>query len=535
MLGTHSTGAARRSRAGKSAAHTMIALIGALALTFGTGALAASATEGAGDAAGTVDSSGSSLTETPPTADGQAGDSGGQDAGAGGADGGEVDDGAAGAGADGAGDSAAGGDGTESGGDESAFSAQGMTNGASDREAKQDNRDGKKDGRGGGDELRNDRGGNDKDDRGKDGKDKDGKGKDDKDKDGKDKGKDDRDKGKDKDKDKDRPKGNTKVCHPRGDGGWEPQTPNVADIVAPQSESRAVGGSDIIPAFSYTQGDRTHTYPGQNWDDEGQELWKNDCKPKPPTISVDPVQCEVPGGEPPATVPVSLGKLKKGQHYTVTVTLDGEQVSQQKFTAEGHTAVLDMPVAGAADGYVATVSQKWSKHEVSTEFDVWPCPPVPVELTISGAAGQCVAVSTPGTALVTVGGLEPDGVYEVSLWFGEELIGTQTIEYPEGASAQLTFSVTQFGEYTAEVVRAGGGEMGLMRVEWPEEPAQSASVVFVAGEKCPVPVTPAVVVTPKLAVTGSETPATAMLAGGLLLVLGGGLIVAQRVGRLGRG
>lgn len=338
-----------------------------------------------------------------------------------------------------------------------------------------------------------------------------------------------KDRGNDKHDDK------VKLCHATGKG-WVVLNVDKNGAVAGHAGWHHQKGMDIIPPFSYKKGWQTVNFPGQNWDEQGQAIWNNDCQkpPTPPNISVYVEQCTVPGGEPSGTVLVSLGDLKKGQHYTVMVSQKWKTISSQKIVAYGPTAQLDMAVAGAGD-YSATVTQKGSQLSGSTEFQVLPCPPLP-ELAIYGEAGECVVTGGTGTAIVTVTGLLSDGVYVVDLWFGEELVGTQMIEYPEDSSAVLTFEVTEFGDYTAQVT----GEtvmVELSALRWkpqPEpEPAPSASVVFQAGEGCPVPVTPVVQPTPPvLAATGADIPIGAILAGGFLLALGGAMVLTQRARRL---
>ena len=279
--------------------------------------------------------------------------------------------------------------------------------------------------------------------------------------------------------------------------------------------------------------------------------------PKTPTIDVYVEPCMVPGGEPSDTVWVSLGKLQKGKTYIVEISYYGETISTQKVHADGHTAEFAMPVAGAGDYYTATVSQKWSEDSASIDFSVPPCPPPDPVLTIAGAGGQCVALGGVGTVLVTIGGLVPERTYEVTLWFGDELVGTQYVDYPESESAELTFEVESFGEYTATVVSgieimplvmtslANYGDYGdYDEYPWPEDGPwfdQSATVTFQAGDECPLPpepVTPAMAkpLPPKLIETGVAGPGdgSGIIAAVLLLTLGGALVAATQIGRVRR-
>jgi hypothetical protein len=323
-------------------------------------------------------------------------------------------------------------------------------------------------------------------------------------------------------------KDKVKLCHSNGKNkGWVTKTVYSKDAAA-HAGFRHQWGQDIIPPFSYKKGWHVIKFPGQNWDERGQEIWNNDCeKPvSPPTISVTVDQCTVPGSDPSDSVWVSLANLKNGRHYTVTIAYKGDLISSHEFVAEGSTFELDMPVAGEGSEYTATVTEKKSQLSATTEFHVDPCPPLH-ELTISGAGDQCVSKDGFGTVLVTVGGLMPEGSYAVDLWFGDVPVGLKFIEYPESSTVVLPFQVKEFGDYTAEV-RSNEPVMqptvSLQVASVVTAAATSASVVFAAGEGCPVPVVPAVVVTktttPALAATGADRSPEAMMAGALFFVLG---------------
>jgi outer membrane biosynthesis protein TonB len=55
---------------------------------------------------------------------------------------------------------------------------------------------------------------------------------------------------------------------------------------------------DIIPPFSFNES----TFPGKNWDDTGQVIWKNDCKIITPTPTPTPTPTE-PTPTPTPTEP----------------------------------------------------------------------------------------------------------------------------------------------------------------------------------------------------------------------------------------
>lgn len=275
------------------------------------------------------------------------------------------------------------------------------------------------------------------------------------------------------------------------------------------------------------------------------EHWQKPCDtPRAPTIDVAVDQCLASTGTPAGEVMVMLSHLKKGTHYTVRIMLGDDEVSSKKFKADGSSAAFTMSVAGAADGYSATVMSKKSHKSASTMFDVDPCPPPMSDLSISGAGDECVAHGGVGTVLVTASGLRSDDVYNVTLWFDGLPVGMKFIEYPETDSVTLTFQVEAFGEYQAEIV--GGIEFEPTMVvttvasEW--EPAPSASVFFTAGEACPEGPKPVVKPAempkpPMLVETGGEASdafaktAGLTLAGLLLVTLGGALMLRPGTGR----
>ena len=85
------------------------------------------------------------------------------------------------------------------------------------------------------------------------------------------------------------------ICHATGNGKYVQNSPDVDSIVSDQGH----GGhpEDIIPPFDYEPSgqDPGGSYPGLNWDDEGQAIWDNGCvEPDPP----DPP--ESPGLQPGA-------------------------------------------------------------------------------------------------------------------------------------------------------------------------------------------------------------------------------------------
>lgn len=101
-----------------------------------------------------------------------------------------------------------------------------------------------------------------------------------------------------------------RLCHATGNGQW------VSVEVAPEA---VIGGhdghdEDIIPPFTYEQGNDVVEYPGRNWGAEGQETWDADC-----VAAAPPTPVEYPIGVFGAAT-CETG----GQTYAVTFGYDSE-------------------------------------------------------------------------------------------------------------------------------------------------------------------------------------------------------------------
>jgi len=77
------------------------------------------------------------------------------------------------------------------------------------------------------------------------------------------------------------------ICHVVGDNTYNVQTPNASATI---NQGHGSHEGDIIPPFPY--GDTS--YPGLNWNEEGQAIWNNDCVvPPPPTTGTLVVEKDV--------------------------------------------------------------------------------------------------------------------------------------------------------------------------------------------------------------------------------------------------
>lgn len=90
----------------------------------------------------------------------------------------------------------------------------------------------------------------------------------------------------------DEPADRVTICHQVGGPDY------VRIVVAPQGAYNGHAknhGRDIIPPFSFTQGRRTITFPGENWDAQGQEIFRNGCVSPPSPQPIRPqVKCIAP-------------------------------------------------------------------------------------------------------------------------------------------------------------------------------------------------------------------------------------------------
>ena len=113
---------------------------------------------------------------------------------------------------------------------------------------------------------------------------------------------------------------------------------------------------DIIPPFDYVEDGVTKHYPGLNWDDKGQPIWKNGCEippiPPPPPQPIQPfVKCVDANGatfravfgydnpnEAAVTIPVGTGNA-----------FDPGPVTGQPTTFQPGTVESAVTVTGASD------------------------------------------------------------------------------------------------------------------------------------------------------------------------------------------
>lgn len=163
------------------------------------------------------------------------------------------------------------------------------------------------------------------------------------------------------------PRDNVSFCHAVTDYPEVAKFTSFADflyyefLTLPKGEildgHAGVHPDDIIPPFSYFDGESPVEFLGQNWDEHGQMLLRNDCEElvPVPVVNVDIVQCTGPNGVVPSTVLVTIGSLVVGDDYTLLLNGPMGLAESTPFTATAETMEFEQAVNGPGD-FVAEVS-----------------------------------------------------------------------------------------------------------------------------------------------------------------------------------
>jgi hypothetical protein len=94
------------------------------------------------------------------------------------------------------------------------------------------------------------------------------------------------------------------ICHATGSttNPYVRISPNANGVIAGHQAHQ--DERDIIPAFHYNDHSANKTFPGQNWDTNGQATYNNGCKPCKP-VSQKPTVTPGRGGGVASSVPVA--------------------------------------------------------------------------------------------------------------------------------------------------------------------------------------------------------------------------------------
>jgi len=256
-----------------------------------------------------------------------------------------------------------------------------------------------------------------------------------------------------------------------------------------------------------------------------------DVPPEPPQIEVIPGSCIVPGEWPEDEVVLALAPseseaeifgsdLEPGEHYWVTVTMGGDEVFADMFTADEDGNLYVPVVLYQVGTYVATISGPGeSGLSASEEFEVAECPPPAVpEVTVTVAPCTDNDPALPLQAIVWAIGLEPGESYPVSVsgpsgfnWMGS-LTGS------EDGTAQVTVSLGADGNYAVSLEGAESVEFTAAKACAPTVPASG-------------PVPPSRSALPN---TGAGDAGPLLWAGTIAMILAAGLMLEPVLRRRAR-
>lgn len=222
------------------------------------------------------------------------------------------------------------------------------------------------------------------------------------------------------------PAGKVTLCHRVGGPQY------VRITVAPQGALNGHGSKhslDIIPPFTYRQGRREVTFPGQNWDAAGRATWSNGCVAPP---SPEPIRPEVTCIAPQAdgtyiayfaytsentgsrSIPVGASNLIVTDALSTLSAVTGQPTSFAPGRVDAQVAVSGIVQAGTAswtityDGVTTTATATSSSPR---------CPAPAQETPEVGVFVQCVTPAADGTYSATFG-YQNDGVNPVSAPIG---------------------------------------------------------------------------------------------------------------------
>ena len=128
------------------------------------------------------------------------------------------------------------------------------------------------------------------------------------------------------------PKVKITICHATSSASnpYVVNTPNANGDVSGHAGASHQDGRDIIPPFTYNDHGTIASFPGQNWDAAGQEIYYNDCKvptpppdPDAPTLTLVPPPCVPVEGQAPEEVAVTIEGLAAGETAELTIERAG--------------------------------------------------------------------------------------------------------------------------------------------------------------------------------------------------------------------
>lgn len=355
------------------------------------------------------------------------------------------------------------------------------------------------------------------------------------------------------------PKVKVRICHATGTDKYVVLWPNANGDVSGHAGHQ--GGRDIIPSFVYNDGGEPATFPGQNMDAEGTAIYENGCvapdpeEPEPgtPVITLTPPECIAEGEQAPTSVAVTVSGLtgegesafelsiENGSGWSASEPVLGNGVyalplngpGEYRVEISGADGVLDWtsftlddcgappePVSFCHIGDVGqllelpaaevftqhlgvdsadiippfdyegtTYSQNWDADGIATFERGCAEEPEPEAPTIGVTAPECLAVDSDesGSATVLVSG-ETAGGYTVTV--SNESGWSASAGVPAGTDVSVMIALPGPGVYTA-TLRLGettvdSAQFTVDECDVPPEPPGPATV-SVAVDQCTVP------------------------------------------------
>ncbi len=236
----------------------------------------------------------------------------------------------------------------------------------------------------------------------------------------------------------DEPADRVTICHRVGGPGY------VRITLAPQGAYNGHAKNhdlDIIPPFSFTQGRRTISFPGQNWDAQGQAIFRNGCVAPPSPQPIRPqVKCIAPQGDGsftayfayasddtlPRDIPVGAANLVQVDALSGSAVVGAQPTTLLPGQVDVALTVTGLVQAGSASW---TLTHAGVTTTATANAQSPRCPSPPANTVVDPPnVGIYVACVTPG----------PNGTYSAT--FGYQNDDTSTLQAPIGAGNRVLVS-----------------------------------------------------------------------------------------------
>lgn len=300
------------------------------------------------------------------------------------------------------------------------------------------------------------------------------------------------------------------LCHAKGSGAEKKPYVQIT-VNANGSASGHIGhqgGRDIIPPFTYNDHGNEVTFPGQNWDADGQAVFANGCNPveqppdpdpEPPVLSIDPMSCVAVGAAVPESVEVQVGGLTAPGAWTLTVTSGDFSAA----VAVSDNGTYSVPISGTGS-YTVTIGDSEAVADTAT-FTIMRCPdpqqtddpvlavPELACVPVDSPLPETVTVTVTGFAEPTIESVSPlaaDGGYTLEIAGGSG----EASSVPVFANGTYELPLAGLGTYAIDLLHGdvviGSGNVAVVRCDTPQPTTElgvmvSLSPCTVAGGVLP--------------------------------------------------